>query len=53
MSIEETLCPICKDKMKPAKSIHGVYWRCKRWGCNGVRDVNGESKEDKRREDEE
>jgi hypothetical protein len=48
--IEETLCPICKSKMKPAKSQHGVYWRCSRWGCQGTRDVDGNSKEDRDRD---
>jgi hypothetical protein len=45
--IEETLCPICRSRMKPAKSQHGAYWRCSRWGCTGTRDVMGLSKEDK------
>ena len=53
--IEETLCPICKSRMKPAKSKFGIYWRCTRWGCEGTRNSIGESKQDreKEREDEE
>ena len=48
--IEETLCPICDSKMKPAKSQHGAYWRCSRWGCEGTRDVDGNSKADRDKE---
>ncbi len=44
---DENLCPICGSKMKSAKSQHGCYWRCTRWGCEGTRDVNGLSKQDK------
>ena len=47
MTIEETLCPICKCKMKRAMSKFGAYWRCSRWGCEGTRDVEGKSKEEK------
>ncbi len=45
--IQDTLCPICNSKMKPAKSQHGAYWRCSRWGCKGTRNSMGMSKEDR------
>jgi len=45
--IQDTLCPDCGAKMKPAHSKFGTYWRCSRWGCQGTRDVNGDSKDDK------
>jgi len=45
--IEETLCPKCGEKMKPAKSKHGAYWRCPKWGCEGTRDSMGRSKEER------
>lgn len=48
--IEDTKCPVCNSKMKPAKGKHGAYWRCSRWGCLGTRDSMGRSVEEKEKE---
>lgn len=53
MTRDENLCPICESKMKSTKSKHGMYWRCTRWGCEGTRDVEGRSKQDREDEREE
>lgn len=48
--IEQTLCPLCKSKMKTTMGKHGAYWRCSRWGCEGTRDSQGRSKADREEE---
>lgn len=53
MPIEETLCPSCGARMKPAVSSYGAYWRCTRWGCEGRRDSMGRSKQEKEDEEDE
>jgi len=45
---DENLCPICNSKMRTAKSQHGCYWRCTRWGCEGTRDSMGRSKQERK-----
>ena len=49
---DENLCPICNSKMRTAKSQHGCYWRCTRWGCEGTRDSMGRSKQEREEESE-
>ena len=50
MPIEETLCPICKGRMKAVKGRNGYYWLCRKLGCGGTRDSMGRSKEDRENE---
>jgi ssDNA-binding Zn-finger/Zn-ribbon topoisomerase 1 len=50
MPIEETLCPICKGRMKSVLGKNGRYWLCKKLGCGGTRDSQGRSKEDRENE---
>jgi ssDNA-binding Zn-finger/Zn-ribbon topoisomerase 1 len=52
MSIEETLCPKCKSKMKSVKGNNGRYWLCSKLGCGGTRDSMGRSQEDRWKEKE-
>jgi ssDNA-binding Zn-finger/Zn-ribbon topoisomerase 1 len=48
---DEVLCPICNGPMISRKSVHGVFWGCKKFpNCNGTRDSQGRSKADRMKE---
>lgn len=45
---ENLKCPKCHGPMTPKKSSFGAFWGCKSYpSCNGTRDVNGDSQEDR------
>lgn len=48
--IKETLCPVCKSRMKPMNGKFGKYWKCIILGCTGTRDSMGRSKEEYKRD---
>ena len=51
MTIEAVTCPVHKVRMVVAKSEHGSYWRCPKWGCDQKANSMGEIK--KKKEDDE
>jgi len=49
-SLENVKCPDCDGPMTPRKSQYGTFWGCKAYPkCKGIRDVNGDSKDDRAR----
>ncbi len=45
------VCPECGGEMVSRKGKYGVFWGCKKYPkCNGTRDSEGKSREDRDRE---
>lgn len=45
-------CPNCNAHMVSRKSARGIFWGCSNFpNCKGTRDVMGESKQERERDD--